>query len=151
MSDDAPQRPVALLLDNDLFFVTKVTETLKHAGYTTHTARRVEDFARLLSERRPEVALVNTAARGLDWREAIMAARATDTPVIAFGSHVDLETQEAARQAGATRVITNSKLASDLPGIVARAVRQSSATAIPGDEAESTTTHRRQDENETSE
>ncbi len=44
-------------------------------------------------------------------------------PVIAFGSHVDLETQAEARKAGATRVIANSKLAADLPGIVERALR----------------------------
>jgi hypothetical protein len=45
-------------------------------------------------------------------------------PVIAFGSHVDLETQAEARKAGATRVIANSKLAADLPGIVQRALRK---------------------------
>jgi hypothetical protein len=44
-------------------------------------------------------------------------------PVIAFGSHVDLETQAEARKAGATRVIANSKLAMDLPGAVERAIR----------------------------
>lgn len=114
----------ALLLDNDLFFVTKISDTLKHAGWAITTARRLEDFLRRLGEDRPELALVNTAARGVDWQTAIRAARESGVPVIAFGSHVDLETQAAARQAGATRVISNSKLAADLPGIVARTVRR---------------------------
>jgi len=67
---------------------------------------------------------VDTAARGVDWQAAIRAARAMGAPVVAFGSHVDLATQEAARRAGATSVIANSKLASDLPGVVERAMRR---------------------------
>ncbi|HEV8191635.1 MAG TPA: response regulator [Ktedonobacterales bacterium] len=114
----------ALLLDNDIFFVTKISDTLKHAGWATTTARRLEDFVRRLAEDRPELVLVNTAARGVDWQTAIRAAREAGVPVIAFGSHVDLETHAAARQAGASRVISNSKLAADLPGIVARTVRR---------------------------
>jgi hypothetical protein len=116
-----------LLLDNDLFFVVKVTDTLKHAGHATVAVRSLEDFGRRLeaseSAERPDLALVNTAARGIDFRAAIVAARAAGVPVIAFGSHVDLATQEEARRAGATRVIANSRLASDLPGIVERALR----------------------------
>jgi len=123
----------ALLLDNDLFFVAKVTETLHHAGYTTQAVRRTEDFERALQGEHPAVALVNTQARGLDWRTAIAAARAAGVPVIAFGSHVDTATQDAARQAGATRVISNAKLASDLVGIVARIVAQPANEPAAGD------------------
>ena len=124
-SSDAATTPSrALLLDNDLFFVTKITDTLKHAGWATTTARRLEDFLRRLAEDQPDLALVNTAARGVDWQTAIRAARQTGVPVVAFGAHVDLETQALARQAGASRVVSNSKLAADLPGIVARAVRR---------------------------
>lgn len=118
-----------LLLDNDLFFVVKVTDTLKHAGHTTAAVRTLEDFSRRLdpgdTAAKPDLALVNTAARGLDFRAAIAQARAAAVPVIAFGSHVDLATQEEARRAGATRVIANSRLASDLLGIVDRALRRS--------------------------
>lgn len=117
----------ALLLDNDLFFVAKVTGTLKHAGYTIRTVRTAADFASALAAPGAPfaVALVNTAARGVEWPAAIASAREAGVPVIAYGPHVDLETQEAARHAGATRVITNSKLATDLPWIVARTVRRS--------------------------
>ena len=118
----------ALLLDNDLFFVAKVRETLRHAGYETRAVRRTEDFAQALAEARPTVALVNTQARGIDWRAAIAAAREVGVPVIAFGAHVDVEAQQAAREVGATRVISNARLASDLTRIVtdvvARGVRE---------------------------
>ena len=115
---------VALLLDTDLFFSVKVTDTLKHAGYETKTFRRREDFATALASEAPVLALVNTGARGLDWRSGIAAAVAASVPVIAFGSHVDLATQQEARDLGATSVIANSKLAADLPGVVARALKR---------------------------
>jgi DNA-binding NtrC family response regulator len=124
-----PEERSVLLLDTDLFFTVKIADTLKHASYTTTTVRTEAAFARALAERPPAVVLVNTAAREVDFRRAIPLARAAGVPVIAFGSHVDLRTQEEARQAGATRVIANSKLADDLPGVLERALRRSP----PGD------------------
>ncbi|MGZ3675224.1 MAG: hypothetical protein ACXVCO_13035 [Ktedonobacterales bacterium] len=125
-ASESPRR--ALLLDSDLFFSVKVTDTLKHAGYQTRTVRQIAAFTQALADDRPVLVLVNTAARGIDWRAGIVAAREAGIPVVAFGSHVDLATQEEARQAGATSVIANSKLASDLPGVVARALRRGTAT-----------------------
>ena len=114
-------KSLALMLDTDLFFSVKVTDTLKHIGYATRTFRRSEDFAAALVSENPALALVNTGARGVDWRGSIAAAVAAGVPVVAFGAHVDLTTQQEARELGA-RVIANSKLASDLPGVVARAL-----------------------------
>lgn len=129
-----------ILLDTDLFFVVKVRTTLQHAGYDVQTARTVADFTRRLADDSPALALINTAIAGVDWRAAIAAARAAQIPVIAFGSHVDLETQQQARQAGATRVIANSKLATDLPAIVARTLQalqaQAQATDTPAEPPE---------------
>lgn len=135
MTDDAsalsaPSRR-ALLLDPDLFFAVKVSATLKHIGVETATARQEAEWARRIAAESFDLTLVNTAARGVDWRQAIVDARAAGLPVIAYGSHVDTETQALARAAGATRVIANSKLAADLPAIVEqtlkRAAEQSAA------------------------
>lgn len=125
---DGTSLPSVILLDTDLFFVVKVRTTLQHAGYDVRTARSLDDFTGRLAADAPALALVNTAIAGVDWRAAIIAAREAQIPVIAFGSHVDLETQQAARDAGATRVIANSKLAADLPAIVARTLQASSPT-----------------------
>src|SRR5690348_17561113 len=133
---DGTSLPSVILLDTDLFFVVKVRTTLQHAGYDVRTARSLADFTRRLVADAPALALVNTAIAGVDWRAAIVAAREAHIPVIAFGSHVDLETQQAARDAGATRVIANSKLAADLPGIVARTLQASSSTADSAPSAE---------------
>jgi hypothetical protein len=66
---------------------------------------------------------VNTGLTGVDWEEAITAAKAAGVPTLAFGSHVDMAAQQAARRAGADRVISNSRLALELPAIVERLVQ----------------------------
>jgi DNA-binding NtrC family response regulator len=122
-SHGAPERR-ALLLDPDLFFAVKVGATLKHIGVVTTTVRTSGEWTRWLAAERFDLALVNTAARGVEWEQAIGAARALGLPVIAYGSHVDTETMAQARAAGATRVIANSKLAADLPAIVAQTLQR---------------------------
>jgi hypothetical protein len=115
----------ALLLDTDLFFSVKVTDTLRHIGIETRTLRFLSDFIQALScDPPPVLALVNTAARGVDWSAGIAAASSAHVSCIAFGAHVDLGTQEQARRAGATRFLSNSRLSSDLPAIVARMLSQ---------------------------
>ncbi|HLW00544.1 MAG TPA: hypothetical protein VKT82_17935 [Ktedonobacterales bacterium] len=113
-----------LLLERDLFFVVKVRDTLSHLGYETQVARGADDFARKLAAAVPALAIVHTGMAGVAWEEVIAQARAAQVPTLAFGSHIDLEAQQAARRAGADRVISNSKLAKDLPTIVERMVNQ---------------------------
>lgn len=114
----------ALLLDPDLFFSVKVSATLKHMAITTTTVRQAGEWTRRLAAERFDIGLVNTAAQAADWRVAIVSARAAGLPIIAYGSHVDMETQAQARAAGATRVIANSKLAADLPAIVEQTLQR---------------------------
>jgi DNA-binding NarL/FixJ family response regulator len=109
-----------LLLERDLFFSVKIRDTLRHLDYETVVARNEDDFARKLAVSAPALAIINIATAGVAWERVIAQARAADVPVLAFGPHVDLEAQQQARQAGANRVVSNSKLAKDLPAIVGR-------------------------------
>ncbi|HEY7350046.1 MAG TPA: hypothetical protein VH599_17135 [Ktedonobacterales bacterium] len=109
-----------LLLERDLFFSVKIRDTLSPLGYETQVARNAEDFARKLAAGAPALAIVHAGIAGVEWEQVIAQARGARIPTLAFGSHIDLEAQQAARRAGADRVISNSKLASDLPAIVAR-------------------------------
>ncbi|HEX8982927.1 MAG TPA: hypothetical protein VF792_09175 [Ktedonobacterales bacterium] len=124
MSDSSENRR-ALQLDPDLFFAVKVSAMLKHIGMETTTVRQGSEFATRLMGGDFVIALVNTAAHGVAWQDAIYAARAAGVPIIAYGSHVDTETQVQARAAGASRVIVNSKLAVDLPVIVEQTLQRS--------------------------
>ena len=116
-----------LLLEKDLFFIVKVRDTLSHAGYETQVARSAEDFARKLAANMPALAIVHTGLAGVDWEQVISEAKAAQVPTLAFGSHIDLEAQQAARRAGADRVIANSKLANNLTAIVERMVNKGGA------------------------
>ena len=71
-------------------------------------------------ERKPALVIVDIASKGVDWEAAIRMVRAHDLPVLAFGSHMDLDARARAIQAGAQKVVANSKFTKDMPGLVQR-------------------------------
>jgi DNA-binding response OmpR family regulator len=119
-----------LALEKDLFFSVKMRDTLRHHGMEVTVARTLPAFEQRLTtagEERPALVIVNTATKGVDWEAAIHQARAHDFPVLAFGSHMDLEARAKALQAGALRVVANSKFTSDMPGLVRRMLNEPSS------------------------
>jgi DNA-binding response OmpR family regulator len=112
-----------LALEKDLFFSVKMRDTLRHYGMEVTTVRTLSAFEQCLTSvenEQPVLVIVNTATAGVDWEAAIRAARAQGLPVLAFGSHMDLEARAKALQAGAQKVVANSKFSSDMPGLVKR-------------------------------
>lgn len=117
-----------LALEKDLFFSVKIQDTLRHHEMEASIARTLAAFEERLDpsgEERASLAIVNISIRGVDWEAAIRAARERDYPVLAFGSHMDLDARARALQAGAQRVVANSKFATDMPGIIHRMLEQS--------------------------
>lgn len=126
-----------LALEKDLFFAVKMRDTLRHHEMEVKTARTLADLEQSLAisgEERPDLVIVNISIQGVDWEEAIRQARARNYPVLAFGSHMDLDARAKALQAGALRVVANSKFAADMPGLVRRML--SEPAAVPIDESE---------------
>ena len=110
-----------LALEKDLFFSEKIRDTLKHHEMTATTVRTVVAFEeKLRAEEKPALVIINTAIKGVDWEAAIRAATTQNIPVLAFGSHMDLEARAKALEAGATKVVANSKFTSDMVGLVTR-------------------------------
>lgn len=112
-----------LALEKDLFFSVKMRDTLRHHGLEVITARTLLIFEQHLAatgEEKPALVIVNSGTKGVDWEAAIREARAQNFPVLVFGSHMDLEAREKALQAGAQRVVANSKFSSDMAGLVQR-------------------------------
>ena len=110
-----------LALEKDLFFAVRIRDTLRHHNQEVTIVRTLSAFEEALAlpaETRPGLAIVNIATKGVDWEAAIQAARATHIPVLAFGSHMDLEARARALKAGADKVVANSKFSSDMPGLV---------------------------------
>ena len=112
-----------LAVEKDLFFSVKMRDTLRHHDMEVKTVRTLAAFEQGLAaagEDKPALVIVNTATTGVDWEAAIRQARASGYAVLAFGSHMDLEARTRAIEAGAQRVVANSKFASDMPGLVKR-------------------------------
>ena len=104
------------------------------------TARNLATFEQELAitgEEKPALVIVNIAIQGVDWEAAIRQARALDYPVLAFGSHMNLDARARARQAGASRVVANSKFSSDMPGLVRRLINDPATVPVELDESES--------------
>ena len=121
-----------LALEKDLFFSVKMRDTLRHYEMEVKTVRTLAAFEQGLAaggDEKPALVIVNTATQGVDWEAAIRQARANGFPVLAFGSHMDLEARAKALQAGARRVVANSKFTSDMPGLVQRVLSESNASS----------------------
>ncbi len=131
-----------LALEKDLFFAVKMRDTLRHHGIEVITVRTLPAFEQQLAlsgDERPALAIVNTATQGVNWEAAIRQARKQGLPVLAFGSHMDLQARAKALQAGAGKVVANSKFTSDMPGLIRRMLSEPVTTPI--DESEETADH----------
>jgi DNA-binding response OmpR family regulator len=126
-----------LALEKDLFFSVKMRDTLRHHGMEVIAVRTLPAFEQHLAAtggEKPALVIVNSGTKGVDWEAAIREARTHAYPVLVFGSHMDLEAREKALQAGAQRVVANSKFSSDMVGLVQRMLNASPAQSE--DEAE---------------
>lgn len=121
-----------LALEKDLFFSVKMRDTLRHYEMEVKAVRTLAAFEQGLAagrDEKPALVIVNIATQGVDWEAAIREARANGFPVLAFGSHMDLEARAKALEAGAGRVVANSKFTSDMPGLVHRMLNESNASS----------------------
>jgi DNA-binding response OmpR family regulator len=115
--DAQPQSVIVLV--KDLMLGERLERGLAALGYQPVLAPTAEEFIAAVQGRVVALALVDTGVRGVDW-EAATRAVARVAPVLAFGSHKDLEARQRALAAGAVNVVANSALVADLPGLLAR-------------------------------
>lgn len=127
------ERPVVLSLVNDLFFSVRIETTLGGAGYRVIGAPdgRVAEIA---GSERLALAIVDIGGFGLDWEAAIRALKSVDRelPILAFGSHKDLDARERALAAGADRVVAKSQFVDSLTELAGRYAR----LALDSDDAQ---------------
>ena len=128
-----------LALEKDLFFSVKMRDTLRHHDMEVKTVRTLAAFEQGLTitgQEKPALVIVNIATTGVDWETAIRQARIADLKVLAFGSHMDLEARAKALEAGAQRVVANSKFTSDMPALVRRMLDEPDASSLKETESE---------------
>src|SRR5262249_10201508 len=112
-------RPImsGLLLSDDLIFTSRITGTARDLGLTVTPVRSAD---RLLESARPPppaCVIVDLANPGLAVADLMAGLRSLSTlpRVVAYGSHVDVETLKAARAAGCDPVLPRSKFVEELP------------------------------------
>jgi DNA-binding NtrC family response regulator len=114
-----------LALTPDLFFSTRISSTLERAN---HAVRVVDsDDAEVIDEAlfslNPVLVILDIGAAGLWNWQAILAylqEASADTPVLCYGSHMDVEATKIAQSLGAVRVVAKSEFVNNMGNLVER-------------------------------
>jgi hypothetical protein len=96
---------------SDLMLSSRVSESLKASGHDVTVLARLSSPADLPPGTDAVVCDLEVAELGV--------VAALDVPVLGFYSHVDAETRRLALDAGLDKVVPRSRMARDLPGLVA--------------------------------
>lgn len=129
--DSGDLMPSGVLVSRDLIFTTKITGTAHALGFRFAVAGNSALAIKTIAEARPRVVFVDLAAGELGKPEAILAYQAAagpETPIVAFGSHVDTESLDAARGAGCREVLPRSKFSTELPELIRKYCGMSGST-----------------------
>jgi len=106
-----------LMVCDDLIFTSRVTATARAKGLTVTPVRSAEDAVRRAREAPPACVIVDLHTAGTDVPALLAGLREvcpTMPRVVAYGSHVNKELLEAARDAGCDLVLPRSKFANGL-------------------------------------
>lgn len=123
MSERADAAPrVAVVLNRDLLFGSRIRGALAALGLEGRFVANTELFAAALD------ALGESAAIGIidmngvvEWAllKAALGGEAVP-PTLAFGPHVDVENRRLAKDAGATRIVSNGQFHREMGELIAR-------------------------------
>jgi CheY-like chemotaxis protein len=115
---DTEKRPaVVAVVAADLIFASRIRAAAAAAGMRTLFARSDDELMEAAAQ--ADLILLDLDARWLDPSASIPRLRQDHTtPIVAFVSHVRTDAIEAARAAGADRVLARSAFVKQLPDIL---------------------------------
>ena len=152
--------PVILALIGDLFFSVRVEDVARRLGFRVRLIERADQVAppdhpgaepeprrpgeplsgqaaaliALLAEEQPALIVVDLNNAAVPWERWIATIKSSPatrrTPVIAFGSHMDVAVQARGRQAGADAVLAKSRFVQDFPELIRKHARVPDRAAI---------------------
>ena len=115
--------PAVVSLEADLFFAMRLDDVISAKGGRSIIVDSPDEFVTAVDRHFPVLALVDLKSAG-DWNRAIRRCKlrphTRQIPIYAFGSHVEVETLKAARQAGADHAWARSKMMEELVSVVER-------------------------------
>jgi hypothetical protein len=102
----------------DLFFASKIEETLKAAGHEVDVSGTVSELMERAGA--SDLVIVDLHSEGLD--PAKLSASLGGKRLLGFYSHIDVDTRAQAERAGFHLVVPRSRMARDMPQLVSRLV-----------------------------
>jgi CheY-like chemotaxis protein len=112
---------IVVALAADLIFAARIRGAAV-ADVSVILANNVEDFLTKIRELRPRLAVLDLDRRGLDVERVISAIKTnSNTPVVAYVSHVREDLIAAAMAAGADRVMARGAFVKNMSAILSGA------------------------------
>lgn len=107
----------ALLLSDDLIFISRIVGTADALGLSIQTAKDQATLQELAKRQAVSCVIIDLANPGLDIAALVAWLRQNGAPprTVAYGAHVNVESLKKAREAGCDLVLPRSKFAEDLP------------------------------------
>jgi predicted metal-dependent hydrolase len=127
-----PDQPCLVMIVPNLMFATRIEDAARSAGAAVVTPIDRAAFLTALRDG-ARLVIIDSSAEDAPWMEWVRAAKddpSTEAvPILAFGSHKDIELRNRALGAGVDRYMARSNFSEGLVEFVAAAVRE--ATADP--------------------
>jgi hypothetical protein len=155
--DHSPEPSIIIGFVSDLLFATRIEQAAERLGFQMYWIERLEQIAppetepapRQLGEHltgpgaelierltalHPALILFDLGNPHIPWRQWIALLKSVPAtrryPLIAYGSHVDAETLQAAERAGADAVFPRSRFMAELPALIQQYARRVDYEAI---------------------
>ena len=116
-----------LALTPDLFFSTRISSALSRAGHAvrivdTSDQEAIEEAVWSLN---PALAILDLGAAFWDWQSALrhLTESEPELPILAYGSHMNVDATKTAKANGATRVVAKSEFVNNMLNLVERYAR----------------------------
>ena len=117
-----PDQKTILVAVTDIFFYTKVRDSLISKGYKIERARTQLDIAEKASTTAPSAFILNMNDDRLDAFQALETLKA-DTgmkaiPILAFANHEEVDTFNRARALGVTKIVSRNEFSARLKDLI---------------------------------
>jgi DNA-binding NarL/FixJ family response regulator len=114
---EATTQPLALVLADDFLWISKITGAGQAAGWRIKSVNTPERLLEYAENEPPQLVVLDLGLRGLNTADVVSRMKAAcpaGLRFVAYGSHVDTATLEAARQAGCDPVLPRSKMSQEV-------------------------------------